>query len=78
MEDAFSVPFILSWSYAIYNAYQYSASEDPDRVETLISQFEEFFTGEVSETYERFMFNYRNQEVGESFDAYLEKHGGNF
>ena len=28
-------------SYAIYNAFQYSASEDPDRVETLVSQFEE-------------------------------------
>ena len=28
-------------SNAIYNAFQYSASEDPDRVETLFSQFEE-------------------------------------
>ena len=28
-------------SYAIYNAFQYGASEDLDRVETLVSQFEE-------------------------------------
>ena len=28
-------------SYAIYNAFQYSASEDPDMMETLVSQFEE-------------------------------------
>ena len=30
-----------------------AASEDSDRVETLISKFEEFFTGEVKETFER-------------------------
>ena len=28
-------------SYAIYNAFQYGASEGPDGVETLVSQFEE-------------------------------------
>ena len=28
-------------SYAIYNAFQYGASEDPAWVETLVSQFEE-------------------------------------
>ena len=46
-------------------------SEDPDRVETLVSKFEELFTGEVNETYESFNFNERNKEVGESFDAFL-------
>ena len=38
----------------IYNAFRYSESEDSDRVETLISKFEEFFTEEVKETSERF------------------------
>ena len=37
----------------ISNAFRYSASEDSDRVETVISKFEEFFTGEVKETFER-------------------------
>ena len=46
-------------------------SEDPDRVETLVSKFEELFTGEANETYESFNFNERNKEVGESFDAFL-------
>ena len=46
-------------------------SEDPDRVETLVSKFEELFTEEVNETYESFNFNERNKEVGESFDAFL-------
>ena len=55
----------------IFNAFQYSEGEDPNNVETIISKFEEYFTGEINETYERFKFNQRNQEDGEAFDAYL-------
>ena len=56
----------------IFNAFQYSVGEDPNlNVETIISKFEEYFTGEINETYERFKFNQRNQEDGEAFDAYL-------
>lgn len=55
----------------IFNAFQYSEGEDPNKVDTIISKFEEYFTGEINETYERFKFNQRNQEVGEAFDAYL-------
>jgi len=55
----------------IFNAFQFSEGEDPDNVSTIISKFEEYFTGEINETYERFKFNQRNQEVGENFDAYL-------
>ena len=54
----------------IFNAFQYSEGEDPNNVETIISKFEEYFTGEINETYERFKFNQRNQD-GEAFDAYL-------
>ena len=55
----------------IFNAFQYSEGEDPNNVETIISKFEEYFTGEINETYERFKFNQRNQEDGEAFDVYL-------
>ena len=55
----------------IFNAFQYTSSEDPDKVDTIITKFEEYFTGDVNETYERFKFNQRDHEVGESFDAYL-------
>ena len=55
----------------IFNAFQYSEGEDPNKVDTIISKFEEYFTGEINETYERFKFNQRNQEDGEAFDAYL-------
>lgn len=46
-------------------------SEDPDRVECLVSKFEELCTGELNETYECFKFNERNKVVSESFDACL-------
>ena len=55
----------------IFNAFQFSASEDPNKVDTIITKFDEYFMGDVNETYERFKFNQRNQEAGESFDAYL-------
>ena len=46
-------------------------SEDPNKVDTRITKFDEYFMGDVNETYERFKFNQRNQEAGENFDAYL-------
>ena len=55
----------------IFNTFRYNTGEDPEKVDTIIAKFDEYFTGEVNETYERFKFNQRNQEVGESFDAYL-------
>ena len=53
------------------NAFQFTASEDSNKVDTVIVKFDEYFTGDVNETYERFKFNQRNQEAGENFDAYL-------
>ena len=55
----------------IFNAFQFTASEDPNRAGTIIAKFDEYFTGDVNETYERYKFNQRNQEAGENFDAYL-------
>ena len=55
----------------IFNAFQFTASEDPNKVDTIIAKFDEYFTGDVNETYERYKFNQRNQEAGENFDAYL-------
>ena len=36
----------------IYNAFQYTAGKDPDKVDTTISKFEEYLTGHVNKTYE--------------------------
>ena len=62
---------IVQSALEIYNAFRYSTSDNPDKVDTIIAKFDEYFMGDVNETYERFMFNQRNQEAGESFDAYL-------
>lgn len=55
----------------IFNAFRYTTGEDPDKVNTIIAKFDEYFMGEINETYDHFKFNQRNQEVGEIFDAYL-------
>ena len=55
----------------IYNAFRYSTSDNPDKMDTIIAKFDEYFMGDVNETYERLKFNQRSQEAGESFDAYL-------
>ena len=53
------------------NAFQFTASEDSNKVDTIIAKFDQHFTGDVNETYERFKFNQRNEEAGENLDAYL-------
>ena len=53
------------------NPFPFTASEDSNKVDTVIVKFDEYFTGDVNETYESFKFNQRNQEAGENFDAYL-------
>ena len=55
----------------IYNPFRYRTNDYPDKVDTIIAKFDEYFMGDVIETYERFKFNQRNQEAGKGFDAYL-------
>ena len=70
-QKALFLSTICQGALEIYNAFQYTASEDPDKVDTIISKFEEYFTGDVNKTHERVKFNQQNQEVSETFDAYL-------
>ncbi|KAK3715610.1 hypothetical protein QZH41_009028, partial [Actinostola sp. cb2023] len=49
----------------IYNSFQYADGEDPDNLDTIIAKYDEHFTGEINETYERFQFNKRVQQAGE-------------
>ena len=37
----------------------------------VLDLLERYFIGETNETYERYLFNKREQESGESFDPYL-------
>ena len=45
--------------------------EDAKKVTTIIQAFDRYCEGEVNVTYERYTFNRRDQEPGESFDVYL-------
>ena len=39
--------------------------------EIVLDKFEQFCLGEANEIYETFLFNKRNQEEGETIDAYV-------
>ena len=58
-------------SLEIYNTFRYNTSDNPDKVDTIIAKFNEYFMWDVHETYKRFKYNQGSQEAGESFDAYL-------
>ena len=50
-----------------YNTFQL---EESATMETVLNEFEKFVVGESNVTYERFIFNKRAQEEGESFELY--------
>ena len=45
--------------------------EESRNVVNIIEAFDKYFIGKVNVTFERYNFNCRNQEPGESFDVYL-------
>ncbi|XP_041351092.1 uncharacterized protein LOC121370058 [Gigantopelta aegis] len=54
----------------IYNGFEYEDGEDRTQLDVIIHKFDKFFAGEINEIYERYIFNQRNQKIGETFDAY--------
>ena len=54
-----------------YNGFQFTAGEDDRTVDEILKKFDEFAVGEVNETYERYLFNKRNQNDGETFEGFL-------
>ena len=53
------------------NGFKFDTAEDARTVKEIMDKFQEFVIGEVNETYERYVFNKRDQTEGETFDAYL-------
>ena len=47
------------------------SEEDQKCLKTVLDKFEEFCVGKTNETFERYKFNMRNQEDGESIDMYV-------
>ena len=50
--------------------YRYTP-DDRNDVAKIIQKFDEFTIGELNETFERYTFNYRNQQENEGIDAYV-------
>ena len=55
----------------IYNGMQFADETERKTLSKIVEKFDEFAIGEVNETYERYIFNGRNQGQDESIDAYV-------
>ena len=55
----------------MYNGMQFANETECKTLVKIIEKFDEFAIGEVNETYERYVFNGRNQGQDESIDAYI-------
>jgi hypothetical protein len=58
-------------AYDIYTTLEFESEDDREKPDKLIEAFERHCIGEVNEIYERYVFNKRQQQPGESFDAFL-------
>ena len=54
----------------IYNSFDLS-DENRRKLSEIIKEFDKFAIGETNETYERYVFNSRDQKEGESIDDYV-------
>jgi hypothetical protein len=63
----------------IFNSFEFAPAgpdnvppaEDKNDVKLLMKKFDEYIIGEVNETYERYVFNKRDQSSGETIDDYV-------
>jgi hypothetical protein len=55
----------------MFEGMDFAMETDRQILSKIVEKFEEFCIGETNETYERFVFNRRNQEENESVDQYV-------
>ncbi|XP_069106974.1 uncharacterized protein [Argopecten irradians] len=55
----------------IYDGLTFDNDDDKTDVDKVLDKFEKFCIGQTNETYERYLFNNRSQEQGETIDAYV-------
>lgn len=55
----------------IFNTLTFSGEDDKDDIALITQKLDQYIIGEVNETYERYVFNKRDQEATETFEAYL-------
>jgi hypothetical protein len=62
---------IGSNAYTVYTTFQFENKDDCDDPEKLCQAFERYCVGELNVVYERYVFNRRQQEPGETFDSFV-------
>jgi len=62
-------------AYDIFRSLEFKTPADRKKIDKVIEAFETFCVGAVNVTYERHVFNKRQQESGERFDVFLGKFG---
>ena len=55
----------------IFDGLSFDTEADRQDITKVLEKLEEYCIGETNETYERYVFNKRDQQQGESFDSYL-------
>ena len=58
-------------AFDIFDGFSFEKEEDQNDIDTVLDKFEQFCIGEANEIYETFLFNKRNQEKGETIEAYV-------
>ena len=58
-------------AYEVFETMEFEDDEDRRDIDKVIDAFRKHCIGEINLTYERYVFNRRGQEPGESFDAFL-------
>ena len=58
----------------VYNSLPFESDEDKMIMSKVLKLMEKQYIGQTDVIYERYCFNNRIQETGESFDAYLTAH----
>jgi hypothetical protein len=57
--------------FQLYESLDFAEEGDRNKIDKVLERLDRHFVGEVNETFERFKFNQRNQEMNESIDAYV-------
>ena len=55
----------------IYEGFKFDNDMDKADIDIVITKFEEYCVGQGNETFERYNFNMRVQQDGETVDAYV-------
>ena len=55
----------------IYNSFTFETPSEQRTIKEILEKFDTYAIGEINETYERYIFNKRDQKEGESFETFL-------